>query len=208
MQIILLSLFFVLITAFFTHLTLSRITLTIRQRLRLIELYSDLFLSLKLNYKTKETPSLFLDKQDFLYFKCAFQQILPYIEGDKLWSSLSDWNMGMFVEHLIKAADKYPSSITAHFVEQKLYEIALRSCVLLFPKRINLFMHLHNQNGKFLVGDIDFTPIKEETLALLKEKTNPKINKHQKIQQNTQYIDVIKYLSNKNSFWPLVRIPI
>lgn len=196
MTIIYISLFFIIITALVTNLTLARIKLTTRQRLRLITLYSDLFLSLKLDYKSKEEPLLLKDKQDFACFKNAFKWFIPYIKGEKTWSTLSDWDMGIKVEYLIKASNKYHSSNVAQFIEKKLPEIALRSAVLLFPKRINLFMYLkNNQDNKFIVGDIDFTMIKEEVLAT--KNTKISLSSQPEPKKNIVYDNnIIKNLSD------------
>lgn len=141
--------------------------LKLLQRMRLLTLYSNLYFSAKLNYKQHKEPALFQSKKDFLCFRAAFTWLVPYIYGTKDWKDISDWDMGMLAERVIKATNKYPNSRMTEFINGSLVEIVKRSVVLLFPVRINLFMHLaNNKDNKCIISDIDFTELKREVMEI------------------------------------------
>ena len=146
---------------------LSVVRLKQLQRLRLLTIYTDLFFSAKLNYKRHEKPALFQNKEDFQCFKEAFKWLVPYVNGTKLWKEISDWDMGMLVEQVINATNKYPKSRITKYIYERILEIVTRSVVLLFPARINLFMHLaNNKENKCIISEVDFTEIKREAMEI------------------------------------------
>ena len=167
------------------------------QRLRLLTMYSDLFLSAKVNYKYHEEPALFKSKEDFRCFKEAFKWLEPYVYGRKRWKDITDWDMGMLVERVIKAVNKYPKSRITGYINDSLLEIVTRSVVLLFPVRINLYMHLaNNKDNKCVISDIDFTEIKCEVMEialknykLSTKSQEPQIKTVMKLSYDTKFID-------------------
>ena len=194
------------------HFYLSFLKLTTIQRIKLLETYSNLFLMLKLNYKNEKESALFQSKEDFFYFKNAFSWLQPYIRGSRKWSELSNWDIGMSIQHFIEAENKYPSSNVSKFIEKYLFEIALRSVVLLFPRRINLFIHFkNNEENKFMVGSLDLTMVKEE---IMKENKISKITDFSEetilqkstITQIQNNIEILKIFNNGVSFWRFLKI--